>query len=150
MRRPPIATASAKPEGRDRTRGQAITEFALVLPVFFLMFAGMFDFGLGMHTDMTLINAAREGARLGVVEPGNTTGVQDRVRQMASNLDTKKLGVSVTCERPSGSTFSACGSPEWQSGDATVVRVDYPYTMVFPLLFGAQIPLSAEVRMRIE
>ena len=131
-------------------RGQAITEFALILPVFFLMFAGMFDFGLGMYTDMTLINAAREGARLGVVDPGNTSAVTARVKQVADELDTTKVTVSVTCQRPSGSTFVACTSPLWQTGDATVVRVGYPYSMMFPLLFGTQIPLSAEVKMRIE
>jgi len=38
----------------------------------------------------------------------------------------------------------------WQPGDATVVRVDYQYSMLFPLLFGTQIPLSSEVRMRVE
>ena len=137
------------PQGRD-ARGQAITEFALILPVFFLMFAGMFDFGLGMYTDMTLINAAREGARLGVVDPGNTTAVEARVREIAAELDAGALDVDVTCQRPSGSAFVSCSNPQWQPGDATVVRVDYSYSMIFPLLFGARIPLSSEVKMRIE
>jgi Flp pilus assembly protein TadG len=142
-----IATRSSH---QRHERGQAITEFALILPVFFLMFAGMFDFGLGMYTDMTLINAAREGARLGVVDPGNASAVTARVKQVADELDTTQITVSVTCQRPSGSTFVACSAPMWQSGDATVVRVDYPYSMMFPLLFGTRIPLSAEVKMRIE
>ena len=32
---------------RERGRGQALVEFAIILPVFFLVVAGMFDFGLG-------------------------------------------------------------------------------------------------------
>jgi Flp pilus assembly protein TadG len=131
-------------------RGQAITEFALILPVFFLLFAGMFDFGLGMYTDMTLINAAREGARLGVIDPGNTSAVEARVREVAGELNNAALSVSVTCERQAGGAFVSCASPQWQSGDATVVTVDYTYSMIFPLLFGTQIPLSSEVKMRIE
>jgi Flp pilus assembly protein TadG len=138
-------TPHGRPDG-----GQAITEFALILPVFFLMFAGMFDFGLGMYTDMTLINAAREGARLGTVDPGNTGAVEARVREVAGELNNAALSVSVTCERQTGGAFVSCTAPLWQSGDATVVRVDYSYSMLFPLLFGTRIPLTSEVKMRIE
>ena len=133
-----------------RQRGQALTEFAIILPVFFLLVAGMFDFGLGIYSDLTLVNAAREGARLGVIDPGNTTAIEDRVRAMADNLDDSKLSVTITCERPSGSSFTACTNPKWLPGDATRVVVDYDYSMFFPLLFGTEISLSSESKMRIE
>mgnify|MGYP000547232741 CR=1 FL=1 len=48
---------------RERGRGQALVEFAIVLPVFFLVVAGMFDFGLGIYSDLTLVNAARESVK---------------------------------------------------------------------------------------
>ncbi len=48
---------------RDRTRGQAMVEFALVLPIFVLLLCGMLDFGFALFNRMTVINAAREGAR---------------------------------------------------------------------------------------
>ena len=51
-----------------KKRGQALVEFAIILPVFFLVVAGMFDLGLGVYSDLTLVNAAREGARLGVID----------------------------------------------------------------------------------
>lgn len=137
-------------EARRRTHGQAIAEFALFLPAFFLLAAGMFDFGLGVYTDLTLVNAAREGARLGVVDPGNTTAIESRVRDLSSNLDGTRLTVTIGCERDSGGSFVACSSPEWQPGDVTFVRADYDYPMIFPLLFGTEIPLSSEMRMRIE
>jgi Flp pilus assembly protein TadG len=133
-----------------RQRGQALVEFAIVLPVFFLLVAGMIDFGLGIYSDLTLINAAREGARLGVIDPGNTGAIESRVREMAENLDASRLNVSITCERPAGSTFTACGTPQWLPGDATRVVVDYEYPVFFPLLFGTEIPLSSEAKMRIE
>ena len=135
---------------RERGRGQALVEFAIILPVFFLVVAGMFDFGLGIYSDLTLVNAAREGARLGVIDPGNTTAIENRVREMAGNLDASKLNVTVACERPSGGTFTACTSPMWLPGDATKVTVDYKYTVFFPVLFGTEIPLSSESKMRIE
>ena len=142
-----VATPQDK---RERGRGQALVEFAIILPVFFLVVAGMFDFGLGIYSDLTLVNAAREGARLGVIDPGNTAAVEQRVREMAGNLDGSKLNVTVTCERPSGGVFTACTNPMWLPGDATKVTVDYDYTVFFPVLFGTEIPLSSESKMRIE
>ena len=134
----------------ERGRGQALVEFSIILPVFFLLVAGMFDFGLGIYSDLTLVNAAREGARLGVIDPGNTAAVEQRVREMAGNLDASKLDVKVACERPSSGVFTACTSPMWLPGDATKVTVDYKYTVFFPVLFGTEIPLSSESKMRIE
>ena len=145
------STATTEPtRGQERHRGQALVEFALILPVFFLLVAGMFDFGLGIYSDLTLVNAAREGARLGVIDPGNTTAIEERVRAMANNLDGSKMSVTIECERVSGNRFAACTDPKWQPGDATRVVVDYDYTMFFPLLFGTEIPLSSEAKMRIE
>jgi Flp pilus assembly protein TadG len=133
-----------------KSRGQSLVEFSIVLPVFFLLVAGMFDFGLGIYSDLTLINAAREGARLGVIDPGNTVAIENRVRAMAGNLDDAKLKVTIACERPSGGSFSSCSQPMWLPGDATRVQVDYKYSMFFPFLFGTEIPLSSETKMRIE
>ena len=146
----PHAADTVRAKRREHGRGQALVEFAIILPVFFLVVAGMFDLGLGVYSDLTLVNAAREGARLGVIDPGNTTAIESRVRAMAGNLDGSKLDVAIECERPSGSSFVACGAPMWQPGDATKVTVGYQYTVFFPLLFGTELPLSSESKMRIE
>ena len=49
-----------------------------------------------------------------------------------------------------GSSFTPCTSPLWQPGDATTVKVDYKYSVFFPVFFGTEIPLSSESKMRIE
>ena len=113
----------------------------------------MVDFGMALYSNMTVINAAREGARLSVTLPGNTSAVDARVRSMASGLNDADITVTTTCERPNpapATTFSACTSPQWQPGDAVVVKVDYIYRMIWPLAIGNQIPMSSTVRMRIE
>jgi hypothetical protein len=69
---------------------------------------------------------------------------------MSDNLDGSKLNVTITCERPSGGSFTACTDPKWMPGDATKVVADYQYTVFFPVLFGTEIPLSSESKMRIE
>jgi hypothetical protein len=145
----PRPTAIARRAGR-RGRGQSLVEFAVVLPVFLLILAGLLDFGLGLYSQMTIINAAREGARLGVVEPGNVSGIHDRVLGMAAGLDASRLTISITCLEPSGSTFVACSGTPWQSGESVKVKVDYDYRMIWPLAFGTQLDLSSTVQMRIE
>jgi Flp pilus assembly protein TadG len=139
---------------RSRRQGQSLVEFAVVLPIFLLILAGILDFGLGLYSQMTIINASREGARLGVVQPigvSPVAAVEARVRAMSAGLDQSKLQVIVTCLRPTGpSTFSSCSSPAWQSDDAVRVEVDYAYTMLWPLALGNSLDLTSTVQMRIE
>lgn len=64
-----VGLTSARPVGRrPRTRGQALVELALVLPIFLLIVFGTIDVGLMVYGHTTLSQAAREGARLGAVE----------------------------------------------------------------------------------
>ena len=151
-KRAKLRTGSTRrwPGARRRRDGQSLVEFAVVLPIFLLLLAGILDFGLGLYSQMTVINAAREGARLGIVEAGNVTAITERVEAMSGGLDQSKLTVTPSCLRPSGSTFVACASPQYQSGDAVVVRVDYQYRMIWPLAFGTSLDLSSTVQMRIE
>jgi len=132
---------------RRRGRGQSLVEFAVVLPVFLLILAGLLDFGLGLYSQMTIINAAREGARLGVVDPSNVAGINSRVQAMAAGLDLSQLTVSTTCLDP-GNAVKACSSTA--TGDSVKVKVDYTYRMIWPLAFGTQLNLSSTVQMRIE
>ncbi len=138
---------------RTRREGQSLVEFTLVLPMFLLLVAGIADFGMLLYSNMTAINAAREGARLSVTYPGDTSAAEARVRAMATGLDQSYLTVTTTCEQPDAApatTFHACTAPLWQSGDAVAVKVDYVYHMIWPLAFGTEIPLSSTVKMRIE
>ena len=50
-----------------RERGAAAVEFALLLPVLVLLVGGIVDYGRYFFTQLQLTNAAREGARAGIV-----------------------------------------------------------------------------------
>ncbi len=59
--------------GPDR-RGAAVVEFAFVAPVLFLLIFGMIEYGRMVMVQQVLTNAAREGARLAVLD--GTTGAE--------------------------------------------------------------------------
>ncbi len=145
-----------------RRRGQSLVEFALVFPIFMLMLVAIFDFGLGLYSQMTVINAAREGARVGIVDPTNTNAIQDQVLAMATALDSNNLTSTVACRHPdSNGVETVIGCVDAVTGDIIEVRVDYDYHMILPLagllrlVSGSgqttnAIPLSSSVWMRIE
>ena len=52
-------------------RGQAVVEFALVLPLVLIMVISVFEFARAWNIQQVLTDAAREGARVAVVGAGN-------------------------------------------------------------------------------
>ncbi|HEX7492324.1 MAG TPA: TadE family protein [Candidatus Limnocylindrales bacterium] len=56
-----------RPFRRRHSRGQSLVEFTLVLPVIMMLALTIAEFGMAFGTNMTLIEATREGARVGAV-----------------------------------------------------------------------------------
>ena len=52
-------------------RGQALVEFALILPVFVFLMVGVFDLGHVVWANNALSNATREAARFAIVHGGS-------------------------------------------------------------------------------
>jgi hypothetical protein len=52
---------------RRHQRGQSLAEFTLILPIILAMVFSIAEFGVAFGTNMTLIEATREGARVGAV-----------------------------------------------------------------------------------
>jgi hypothetical protein len=80
--------------------GQALMEFAIVLPVFLAILLGMVDIGRGVWANNTVANAAREAARYASVHGGsksNTCPVGPPAPK------TVIPGASPTCPYPSPS-----------------------------------------------
>ena len=65
------------------TRGNAVVEFALVLPILLLVLFGITELGRMIMTTNVLNTASREGARLAAVSPmSDSLSVQARVTQV--------------------------------------------------------------------
>ncbi len=61
------STAGSRHSGRSRgpERGQSTAELGFLLPVLLLVVVGIVEVAGSMNTYLTLVNAARDGARLG-------------------------------------------------------------------------------------
>ena len=94
-------------------RGQAMVEFALVLPVLCLILFAMLEFGTAFWHYQQLSAAASEGARKAAVsrtDPDRTTLISTAVRDASPGLTPSQIGVST--------------SSSWGPGDP--VTVTYP------------------------
>jgi Flp pilus assembly protein TadG len=88
-------------------RGQAMTEFAIVLPVFLVLIFGIIQFGIVWKNYVTLTDAARAGARRGTVSRHTdpVAAACNQVRASASDLKGDlQCSASVTgpLDRPGG------------------------------------------------
>lgn len=124
--------------GNLRCKGAAAIEFALVFPLFFLVFYGILTYGMIMVAQQSITLAASEGARAALrhvpVETERTTNAQDAatgVRSVAAWLGRQHLsftGTPIDCPYTSGVDSVRCYS----------VTVQYPYAQqpLIPLLLG--------------
>jgi Flp pilus assembly protein TadG len=76
---------------RDRTRGGAAVEFALVLPLFMALIMGALDYGYFFYEDQIVTNAVREGARAGTLVDPTIPGASGQAQSNALSAATSYL-----------------------------------------------------------
>jgi Flp pilus assembly protein TadG len=62
-------SARGRPRRDDRSRGQSLVELALVTPILLLLLLGAVDLGRLFYAQITVTNAAREGAMVAALTP---------------------------------------------------------------------------------
>jgi len=134
--------------GNARDRGAAAVEFALLLPVLLLIVFGLIDFGRALNAQITLTQAAREGARLDALGQPN---VASRTQTAATSLS----GVGVT-------EVYVCQQGDGQKNLDARVQTSYSFSFITPVGaiagffggggsgFGAPITLTAQGVMPCE
>ena len=124
-------------------RGQSVVEFAFVLPLLLLLTFGMIEFGFFIYNKQIITNAAREGARIGIIAtmPRVPVTGDDSIESIVQNYTSTHL---VTFGNPNSPVTSVTGyAPDAAFGSNLSVRVQYQYTFIFfPLLLG-QSPVSS-------
>lgn len=86
-------------------RGQTLVEFALLLPLLILIILFLFDLGRAVYYYSVIHNAAREGARYGIIFPDDNYGIDLVAREKAIGLDTASLFVNASRIGADGETI---------------------------------------------
>ena len=146
--------------------GSNIVEFAFILPLLLILVSGIVDLGIALFDKAVITNAAREGARFGMVFgetsiPGggrpSTTDIENRVKAY--------LGIDAT--HPNGwlinfgpsnlsisSSYDDLNLPSGiSSGDKLTVTVTYTYhhyVMLITALKGMTSDFTSVSVMRME
>lgn len=112
--------------------GQAMVELALLLPFIMLLVVGVLEIGRAWQHKQTLTDAAREGARLSVID--NDLVDQDSatvlVRSMIANAGFDSSSGSLTISWPLGCRWpSTCGTVTGE-GKITAVELTQPHQFV--------------------
>lgn len=137
---------------RDRlrrdSRGQAIVELAIILPVFLLMVLGMIDLARAWNAKQVITDAAREAARRGVVD-AQTIVIDD-----AYVIGIAEAAIANAGFDPTQATINPNGVGA-QTGSDLTVEITYPYEFQFMTLFmslfgGNTIQLETRIVMRNE
>lgn len=119
--------------------GQALVEYALILPLLFLLIINAINFGAFFFAWITVADAARAGAQYaalgsaGASAPlsANPTQIHDFTLSDMSSLPNTPVTINVCRTNDTGCPISVPVDPEGYA--LAVVDVTYPYTALVPL-----------------
>lgn len=108
---------------RNRERGAAAVEFALLLPVLLLILLGILEFGRAFNTQITLTQAAREGVRVMAID-GNDENVEPTVIRSAVSMDPASMQIAIQTRNPA-TAAAPTAATICSAGEEVTVRIDY-------------------------
>ena len=140
---------------RPHSRGQALVEFALVIPIFLFMLVALFDVGRGVFSYNTLTNAAREGARMAIVNQDKAT-IIERAKAQTAIVELNDPSVSVGFWQ-----MADDGTPDYSDpcdlvavGCLAVVSFEATYRPITPiisnLIYGNGVTFKATSVLEVE
>lgn len=150
-----MPTRTDSPPGQRRERGQALAEFAIVIPVLAFVIAGIIQFGLIFWSQQTLTQVARDTGRWAATQLNcsNTSAVSTTANNIAANSSlfgyTGTLkNVSTTWRTDVGTN---CPPSDNQDVAFVIVKIDHDIPIFFPFVPGnGNLSTTAEFRMEPE
>lgn len=148
--------------GRNqRRRGSAITEFAVMSPLFLMLLGGTMDFSRLFSQSMILHNAARAGAQYALGKDSNMydiTGIQQAAIASQPNITGMTATAVLVCRlAPSDAATEsdgaavACGSTSSYTRQYLEVTTAKNYELLSSYLaLPKQLPLKAKAVVRLQ
>lgn len=154
-------TARPRPGRRSRRRGSTLVETAIVLNVVLMLLLGICEYGRLIMVKQLMDNAAREGARLAVVNTGSATVMKADIQQSVTNYlagqqsSYANLNIQVGQADPASGAITGGTGEAWKAvpfGGGIGVQVDLDFKPAVPLTFGlpSAVHLTARSVMRSE
>ena len=137
--------------GRQNEDGQALVEFALILPVILLVMVGMLEFARAWNLHQVMTDAAREGARRAAIHDVGQPNEQTIDSVYATmwryvgqaGYDPQYATMNAVVTTPAG------GTGTWKNtSDYVTVNLSLPYR--FAILPTRPITMRTSFTMRIE
>ena len=138
---------------RTGAKGQALVEFAVVVPLLMLLILGLFEFGRIYNAKLVVTQAVREGARRAVVMTGATQAAKEAAAKTQAVTSTQayasSVGVALTVNTPTLVTVTG------DTNKAIVVSAYYDVPLVIPTLgtilgTGPNVRVMSTAEMRME
>ena len=141
---------------RGNEDGQALVEFALVLPILVLLLIGMMEFGLLLYNQQVITNASREGARFGIVSRNPRWDV-NQISAVVDNyclnhMITFGSGTPLTVGPTTGGPHPPASAAAFQDTLTVVVEFQYDFLILPNFLadLAGGLNLRAETTMLYE
>jgi Flp pilus assembly protein TadG len=144
---------TAPPEKARQRRGQALIEFALILPLVFLLAVNAVNFGGFIFAWITVAGAARDAADYMIVSsesagaptPATLAQVTALVTSDVASLLNRASVVVATCTNATSSSngCTTLTDPEAPSYTLATVDVTYTYKPLIPLFSFSSLKISA-------
>lgn len=114
---------------REKRRGAALVEMAVVLPLFVSLALGMIELGRALMMSQLLTNAAREGARLATLTGTTNADVQNSITtflQSTASVSPSDVSIAVTVS----DTNAGNNVANAKTRDLITVQVGVPFSIV--------------------
>lgn len=122
---------------RKNDKGQGLVEFALILPIFLLIFVAIVDFGWVIFVKTNVNNAAREGARYYAVNEDSSEAAAVAANYL-SFLNDSSIDVSIQ------------RVPLSNNNEAGICTVKTSVRPLVGLIFSQPIAVQSSAQMRLE
>ena len=115
-------------------RGSVAVEFALLVPILFLILFGIINFGVLMYNQAVITNGAREGARWAAIHTTDTYGISCTNAYSSSPVNPCQTAYSYAYQNliSFGGNYSLTAiytpSVNFNSGIPQTVQLKYTYT----------------------
>ena len=127
--------------------GQAVVEFAMVVPILCVLVLVLVDFGKGMNYWLDLNHVASEGARKAAVNTFPTAG--EYQTYMLDRLETSELKAGGTDSVPAAATVAICLPEGGDVGDPVTVQISVAYHWI-PFIDHTDWQIRGTATMRLE